>query len=108
MNIGTKLRTIFVAASCLNTALMVTDITGFNSPILDTIYKAASVTLNFIVVALATYFNNDYNEVAAKHTGMMRLEKAQKAGKIDGENFLDEIEDDGEIEEETEGEEGEE
>lgn len=92
MNIGTKLRTILVIATCLNTALMSTDITGFHNSTLDAIYKVASIILNFIIVALATYFNNDYTEEACKHTGKMRLMKDQKALKIDGENFLDEAE----------------
>ena len=92
MNTGTILRTILVIATCLNTALMSTDITGFHNPTLDMIYKVTSVVLNFIIVALATYFNNDYTKEARLHTGKMRLVKAQKAGKIDGENFLDEAE----------------
>lgn len=92
MNIGTKLRTVLVIATCLNTALMSTDITGFHNSTLDAIYKVASIILNFIIVALATYFNNDYTEEARLHTGKMRLMKDQKALKIDGENFLDEAE----------------
>ena len=92
MNIGTKLRTLLVIATCLNTALMSTDITGFHNSTLDAIYKVASIILNFIIVALATYFNNDYTQEASLHTGKMRLMKDQKALKIDGENFLDEAE----------------
>lgn len=89
---GTTLRTILAAATCLNTALLATDVAQFHNPTLDTIYKVASIVLNFIIVALATYFNNDYTEEARLHTGKMRLMKAQKAGKGDGENFIDEAE----------------
>lgn len=92
MNLGTKLRTIFIIATCLNTALMATDVTGFHNAVLDTIYTWASVILNFVIVALATYFNNDYTEIACKHTGAMRLEKEQMKGIITGENFFDEAE----------------
>ena len=94
MNFGTKLRTILVIATSLNTAMMSIDLTGFANPTIDTIYKIASVVLNFIIVFIAAYFNNDYTETAAKYTGMMRLEKEQSKGIITGENFQDEIEED--------------
>lgn len=89
---GTTLRTILVIATCLNTALLATDVTQFHNPTVDTIYRVVSLILNFIIVALATYFNNDYTKEARISTGKMRLIKAQKAGKIDGENFIDEAE----------------
>lgn len=91
MNFGTKLRTILAIATSLNTALMATDLTGFNNPYLDGAYKIVSVVLNFVIVALATYYNNDYSKTASKYTGMMRLEKEQMKGKITGENFYDEV-----------------
>lgn len=94
MNLGTKLRTILIIATCLNTALMATDVTGFHNAVLDTIYTWASIILNFVIVALATYFNNDYTRIASEHTGQMRLEKAQNSGDIHGEDFLDEPEPD--------------
>lgn len=95
MNFGTKLRTILVIATSLHTALMATDLTGFSNPTVDTIYKVASIVLNFIIVALAAYFNNDYTETACRHTGAMRLEKEQAKGIITGENFFDEAEEEG-------------
>lgn len=94
MNTGTKLRTILAIATSLNTALMATDLAGFSNATIDTIYKVASIVLNFIIVAIATYYNNDYTETAAMHTGAMRLEKLQQAGDIDGENFIDELDED--------------
>lgn len=92
MNFGTKLRTALVIATSLHTALLATDITGFNNPTADAIYKVTSIILNFIIVALAAYFNNDFTEIACKHTGAMRLEKEQMKGIITGENFFDEAE----------------
>ena len=89
MNTGTILRTILVIATCLNTALMATDLTGFSNATVEAVYKIASIVLNFIIVAIATYFNNDFTEVAAKHTGAMRLEKDQMYGIITGEDFTD-------------------
>ena len=94
MNIGTKIRTILAVATSLNTALLATDLTGFNNPTLDTIYKVVSIILNFVIVACCTWYNNDYTEVAAEYTGMMRLEKEQRKGVITGENFKDEVGDD--------------
>ena len=90
MNFGTKLRTILAVATSLNTALMATDLTGFNNGTIDTIYKITSIVLNFVIVACVTYYNNDYTEVAAEYTGMMRLEKQQRKGIITGEDFRDE------------------
>lgn len=60
MNFGTKLRTVLAVATSLNTALLATDITGFHNPKLDVAYKVTSILLNFIIVALCTYYNNDY------------------------------------------------
>lgn len=92
MNTGTKIRTILVIATSLNTALMATDLTGFNNPTVDTIYKVVSIILNFIIVACSTYYNNDYTEEACQYTGQMRLMKDQHRGNIAGENFTDEAE----------------
>ena len=90
MDTGTKLRTALVIATSLNTALMATDLTGFNNPEVDFWYKIASLVLNFIIVALATYFNNDYTEIAAEKTGEMRQAKAEKDPGYQGERFFDE------------------
>lgn len=92
MNFGTKLRTILAIATSLNTALMATDLTGFNNGIVDLVYKIVSIVLNFVIVACVTYYNNDYTEVACKHTGAMRLEKEYEKGIITGENFFEEAE----------------
>lgn len=85
---GTTLRTILTVATCLNTAMMATDITGFGNAKLDTAYKIISTILNIIIVACSTYFNNDYTETAQEYTGMMRQAKQAKAGYI-GEDFAD-------------------
>ena len=92
MNIGTKIRTILTIATCLNTALMATDLTGFSNATIDFAYKIVSIVLNFIIVAITTYYNNDYTKTACKYTGMMRLEKEQQKGKITGEDFREEEE----------------
>lgn len=87
MNFGTKLRTILAVATSLNTALMATDITEFNSPALDITYKVVSIILNFIIVACVTYYNNDYTDIACEHTGEMRQKKAELNGTVNGEYF---------------------
>lgn len=92
---GTKIRTILAIATSLNTALMATDVAGFENPTLDTIYKSVSVCLNFVIVACVTYYNNDYTAIASEYTGQMRLMKDQMQGYTDGEDFTDEIEEEG-------------
>lgn len=89
MNFGTKLRTILAIATSLNTALMATDLTGFNNAEVDTVYKIVSVVLNFVIVACVTYYNNDYTEIACETTGELRARKAEKKG-IEGEYFYEE------------------
>lgn len=88
MSIGTIIRTILVVATCLNTALMATDVTGFNNPTLDLIYSVASVILNFVIVACATWYNNDYTEAAAVATGEMRQRKLELKDDYVGEEFF--------------------
>lgn len=101
MDNGTRLRTALAIATSLNTALIATDLTGFDNETVDMIYKIASIVLNFIVVALVTYFNNDYTETASQYTGEMRQKKLEQTEGYDGEVFFDgeEDEDDDEIEE---------
>ena len=82
MNSGTIIRTILVVATCLNTALMSTDFAQFQNPKVDMAYRIISVILNFIIVACATWFNNDYTPEAAIGTGLTRQLK-------DGEDGLD-------------------
>lgn len=90
MNLGTKIRTVLVVATCLNTALIATDLTQFNNPTVDLIYKIASVILNFVIVACSTYYNNDYTEEACKSTGLMRQKKKEKEEGYIGEDFENE------------------
>ena len=62
MNNGTKVRTALAVVVSIHTALMATDVTGFNNPTVDAIYKILSLAVNFVMVALVTYYNNDYTE----------------------------------------------
>lgn len=87
MNFGTKLRTILAIATCLNTALMSVDLTGFSNQYVDFAYKIISIVLNFIIVALVTWFNNDFTETACRATGMMRQYKAMESMDYDGETY---------------------
>ena len=80
MNFGTKIRTILAVATCLNTALMATDIAQFHNATLDLIYRIVSVALNFIIVACVTWFNNDYTEAACEGTGHTRMLKSKNDG----------------------------
>lgn len=90
MNLGTIVRTTFTIASCLNTALMSINVIQFENATVDLIYKICSVILNFIIVACATYFNNDFTPEACEATGRMRQKKAEKKAGYIGEVFYDE------------------
>lgn len=98
MNKGTIIRTVLVIATCLNTAMMATDFAQFHNATVDMIYKIVSVVLNFVIVACATYFNNDYSEEACIGTGITRQLKAEQGEDYCGEYFFDmneeEVEDD--------------
>ena len=84
MNRGTIIRTILVAATCLNTALLATDVAQFHNETVNLIYRIASVVLNFVVVACATYYNNDFTEEGEIGTALTRQLKEEKAGDDDG------------------------
>ena len=87
MNKGTIIRTILVIATCLNTAMMATDFAQFHNATVDMVYKIVSVVLNFVIVACATYYNNDYTEDACIGTGITRQRKAEKKADYVGERF---------------------
>lgn len=87
MNNGTKLRTALGIAVSLHTAIMATDVTGFSNPTIDYVYKVVSVILNLIVIALNTYYNNDYTEAASIGTGITRQIKAEQEDAYMGDRF---------------------
>lgn len=78
MNNGTILRTILVVATCLNTALMATDVAQFHNETVNLIYRICSVALNFIIVACATYYNNDYTPEGETGTQLTRQMKENR------------------------------
>ena len=105
MNAGTKIRTILVIATCLNTALLATDVAQFGNETVNLIYKILSVAANFVIVFCATWFNNDYTEEACVGTGVTRQLKAEKQDDYVGDLFYTDFEE-GEVEEDVEVEEG--
>lgn len=87
MNRGTIIRTILAVATCLNTALMATDVAQFHNEKVDLAYRIISVILNFVIVACVTWFNNDYTPEACEGTGLTRMLKAEDDGldiEVDG------------------------
>ena len=104
MNTGTIIRTILAVATCLNTALMATDIAQFHNPKLDLAYKIISVVLNFVIVACVTWFNNDYTPEAAIGTGVTRQLKDEAKDGYIGDYFFDDLDQNEEDEEEGEDE----
>lgn len=107
MNNGTIIRTILVIATCLNTALLATDVAQFGNETVNLIYRILSVLANFVIVFCATWYNNDYTVEAAIGTNLTRHLKEEGTTEYDEEFFLedDDLEaveelDDEEIEEE--------
>lgn len=99
MNFGTKIRTILAVATCLNTALMATDVAQFHNETVNLVYRILSVILNFIVVACVTWYNNDYTPEACEGTGLTRALKAEAKGEdgldlfIADDEYIEDIED---------------
>lgn len=96
MNKGTVIRTILVIATCLNTALLATDVAQFGNETINLIYRILSVAANFVIVFCATWFNNDYTEEACIGTGITRQLKAEKKEDYIGDYFFTEAEEDDE------------
>ena len=92
MNKGTIIRTALVVATCLNTALMATDVAQFHNETVNLIYRIASVVLNFIIVACATYYNNDFTEEACLGTAYTRQLKLERGDDYIGETFFEDLE----------------
>lgn len=99
MNFGTKIRTILAVATCLNTALMATDVAQFHNETVNLIYRVLSVVLNFVVVACVTWYNNDYTDSARIGTGVTRQLKAEQRNDYIGERFYDDEDEDPDDEE---------
>ena len=92
MNLGTKIRTVLAIATCLNTALLATDVAQFGNETINLIYRVASVVLNFIIVACVTWYNNDYTPEACEGTGLTRQLKLEKSENYVGDFFFSEDE----------------
>lgn len=98
MDNGTILRTVLAIATSLNTALIATDLTGFQNEKVDFAYKVVSLILNFVIVAIATYFNNDYTEAGTIGTDVTRSLKADPGASV----FVDDDDDPEEFEDDDE------
>ena len=89
MNFGTKIRTIARIVASLNTAAYAVNaaVIGLGFNWLALAWTIFTIALDFVVAFFTTYYNNDYTEVAAEKTGEMRAIKAERAGKVEGEYF---------------------
>ena len=92
MNQGTIIRTILVIATCLNTALLATDVAQFGNETVNLVYRILSVAANFVIVFCATWYNNDYTEEACIGTGVTRQLKAEKKDDYVGDYFFEDYE----------------
>jgi hypothetical protein len=93
MNKGTKIRTALRIAFSIYTAFCMWQVSigklseQLNAPWLVALCAIVIVASGIIVDVLTTYYNNDYTEVAAKHTGEMRQEKLEQEEKYVGDYF---------------------
>lgn len=88
MNKGTKIRTILGILTTINTVLAVTDVAQFGNETVTFYYKLLSVVINAVVVAINTYYNNDYTEEACIGTGITRQMKAERNEDYIGDIFF--------------------
>ena len=88
MNTGTKLRTVLAVAIAFYTAVLKTDVADFGNDTVNLIYQIVMKLATFVVIFLITYYNNDYTEVAAKHTADMRQEKRELDPNYIGDRFF--------------------
>ena len=107
MNKGTKIRTALRIAFSIYTAFCMWQVSigklseQLKAPWLVALCAIIIVVSGITVDVLTTYYNNDYTEVAAKHTGEMRQEKLEKKENYVGDYFYtseDEVEPDDELE----------
>ena len=107
MNKGTKIRTALRIAFSIYTAFCMWQVSigklseQLNAPWLVALCAIIIVVSGIAVDALTTYYNNDYTEIAAKHTGEMRQEKLEQQANYVGDYFYtneDEVESDDELE----------
>ena len=94
MNKGTVLRTIARIAFSIYTAFCMWQVSIgelgklLDAPCLAVVVAVIIVLCGIIVDAITTYFNNDYTEVAAKHTAEMRQEKRELSPDYKGDRFF--------------------
>lgn len=94
MSKETKVQTVAACIAAIIALLRIFGVTAFDNLTEDMIAAIATAIVMIGTWAYASHYkNNDFTETACKYTGKMRLEKEQKKGKIDGENFFDEPED---------------
>ena len=101
-NTGTKIRTVLAILVALNDTLAITDVPDFNNDTVTLVYKIFSLVISIVVLTLNTWYNNDYTPEAARATGRMRQEKAEKDENYIGDIFDVEYEHDYEEEGEKE------
>lgn len=69
---GTRIRTILAILASVNTALAALDVAQFGNEKVNLIYKVASVIVNALLIAVNTYYNNQYTDAACLGTGLTR------------------------------------
>ena len=91
MDNGTKVRTVLAILTSINAGLAVLDIAQFGNPTADLIYKIASVAANALLIAVNTYYNNQYTEEGCIGTGLTRQLKAHPDDLYESEQAPEEV-----------------
>lgn len=87
MNKGTIIRLILALAIAINDGAVIMGVADIGDPMLDKIYKWASLVATLVVLWINHYYNNDYTPEACEGTGLTRQLKAENKADYDGEKF---------------------
>lgn len=105
MNKGTKLRTAARVIFSIYTSFCIWQVSIgelgnlLHAPWMALVCAAIIVICGIIVDAITTYYNNDYNDISARHTAEMRQEKRENKPDYIGDKFFSDPEEEGDLDE---------
>lgn len=90
MNKETRMRTVGAVVIYVINFLVVFHIINFTNEQVEAITQITTMIITGIAWYLSHYYNNDFTEEAARHTGAMRQEKLEKKADYVGDMFYTE------------------